>query len=253
MIIIFALLGMVLASFYMVVGLRIPNNESIIKPASHCDNCKKKLNWYELIPVVSYIIQGGKCTSCKSKISIFSPLLEIMSAILFALGYYLYGLSYELYAYLVIVSLLEIIFVSDFKYLVILDGPLFISIGLIIVLKFVYFGFIPTLMSILSGLIFFIFLIIIKFCGDKAFKRESLGWGDVKLSIFIGVVLGLKLGLISLVIGSFIALPYAVYYIIKKQEKEIPYGPFLILGVYLVFVFMDYIVNFINVLLLVGE
>ena len=253
MIIIFALLGMVLASFYMVVGLRIPNNESIIKPASHCDNCKKKLNWYELIPVVSYIIQGGKCRGCKSKISIFSPILEIVSACLFALGYYLYGLSYELYAYLIIVSLLEIIFVSDFKYLVILDGPLFISIILIVVLKFIYFGFVPGLKSILAGLLFFIFLVTVKFCGDKFFKRESLGWGDVKLVIFIGVVLGIKLGLIALVIGSFVALPYAVYYIIKKQEKEIPYGPFLILGVYIVFIFMDYISEFINILLLIGE
>lgn len=253
MIIIFALLGMVLASFYTVVGLRIPNNESIIKPASHCDNCKKKLNWYELIPVVSYIIQGGKCRKCKKHIPIYTVLIEILSAILFALGYYLYGLSYELYAYLIVVSLLEIIFVSDFKYLVILDGPLFISIVSIVILKFVYFGFIPCVKSIISGLLFFTFLMIVKFCGDKFFKRESLGWGDIKLSIFIGVLLGLKLGLIALVIGSCIALPYAVYYIAKKQEKEIPYGPFLMLGVYIVFVYMDFITNLLNLLLLMGE
>ena len=59
MIIVFVLLGMCLASFYQVLAIRTSNNKSIIKPASHCDFCKKKLKWYELIPVVSYIIQGG--------------------------------------------------------------------------------------------------------------------------------------------------------------------------------------------------
>ena len=106
--------------------------------------------------------------------------------------------------------------------------------------------------AVLSGLLLFGFLLIVKLVGDKAFKRESLGWGDVKLAFFIGVTLGIKLGLVSFVIGSFIALPYALFYIAKKKEKEIPYGPFLILAVYLVFVFMAPLSYLINLLFMMN-
>ena len=118
-------------------------------------------------------------------------------------------------------------------------------------LKFIYFGFDPFIRALLSGIIIFIFLLVIKILGDRFFKRECLGWGDVKLSLFMGATLGLKLGLTSLIIGSFIALPYALVYIAKKQEKEIPYGPFLILGVLLCFIFMNQITDIINMLFLI--
>lgn len=251
MIILFFVIGIVLASFYMVIALRVPKKESIIKPSSHCDSCDHKLAWFDLIPVISYIFLMGKCRYCHKKIPIYTLLIELLSGVLFALGYHLYGISYELFAYLVIVSLMIIIFVSDFKYLVIIDSPLFISIIIILVLKFIYFGFDPFIRALLSGIIIFIFLLVIKILGDKFFKRECLGWGDVKLSLFMGATLGLKLGLTSLIIGSFIALPYALVYIAKKQEKEIPYGPFLILGVLLCFIFMNQITDIINMLFLI--
>ena len=122
---------------------------------------------------------------------------------------------------------------------------------IILVLKYIYFGFLPTLYALLSGVILFTFLLLTKYVGDKVYKRESLGWGDVKFALFMGFTLGLKLGLASLIIGSILAFPYALYYVIKKQEKEIPYGPFLILAVYLVFVFMTPISNLINLLFIV--
>ena len=251
MIVLFFVLGIVLASFYLVVALRVPNKESIIKPSSHCDSCKHKLAWYELIPIISYIFLRGKCRYCHKKIPLYTLLIEIFNGLLFAFGYYLYAISYELFAYLIIISLLIIIFVSDFKYLVIIDSPLFIAIILILLLKIAYFGFNPFIKAVFAGLIMFIFLIIVKVLGDRFFKRECLGWGDVKLSIFMGVTLGLKLGLVSLIIGSFIALPYATYYIIKKQEKEIPYGPFLILGVLICFIYANQITNIIDMLFLI--
>ena len=235
-----------MASFYHVLAIRSSNNKSIIKPASHCDYCKKKLKWYELIPVVSYIIQGGMCNYCHKKLSVTYLITEIVLGFMFGFGYYLYGISYELFAFLIIVSLTDIIFISDLKYLVILDYPLFISIILIIILKFCYFGFTPTLKAVISGAILVIFMILIKMIGDRVYKRESLGWGDVKLALFMGCTLGIKLGFVALIIGSFIALPYAIYYVAKKEEKEIPYGPFLISAVLIVFIFMQPIATFIN-------
>lgn len=235
-----------MASFYHVLAIRSSNNESIIKPSSHCDYCKKKLKWYELIPVVSYIIQGGMCNYCHKKLSISYLISEIVLGFMFGFGYYLYGISYELFAFLIIVSLTDIIIISDFKYLVILDFPLFISVALILILKLYYFGFKPTLNALISGAILVLFLLIVKLVGDRVYKKESLGWGDVKLALFMGCVLGIKLGFSALIIGSFIALPYAIYYVSKKQEKEIPYGPFLISSVLIVFVFMQSIATFIN-------
>ena len=239
MIVLFFILGTILASFYVCLSLRLPNDISIVKGRSYCDNCHTTLKTLDLIPILSYIFLGGKCRYCKSKISIINIISELALGILFALGYYLYGISYELFAFMIIISLVLIIFVSDFKYLVILDYPLFIGVMLILILKYVYFGFIGFRNALISGFLLVSMLLIIKLVGDKVFKRESLGWGDVKLASFIGVVLGIRLGLTSLVLGSFIALPYATYYVSKKQEKEIPFGPFLIFSVFIIFMFMD--------------
>lgn len=82
---------------------------------------------------------------------------------------------------------------------------------------------------------------LVKLFGDKAFKRESLGGGDIKLAFFIGCTLGLRLAFVSLIIASFLALPYASYYVVNKQEREIPFGPFLITGVLITFMLSNQI------------
>ena len=252
MIVLFLILGLIMGSFYMVVAMRGSMGKSIVKPGSHCEYCQHYLKWYELIPVISYIIFKGKCHNCHHKLSIWYPIIELLSGVLFALGYYLYGLSYELMAYLIIASLLIIIFISDFKFMIILDLPLFIGILLIVILKFIYFGYVAGFKAIISGLFIFIFMYIVKIIGDKIFKRESLGGGDIKLGAFMGCALGIRLGLTSLVIGSFIALPYATYYVLKKKDKEIPYGPFLILAVLICFIFMAPINDIINALFIIS-
>lgn len=235
------IIGAVLGSFYMVVGDRLPNNESIVTPRSHCSKCNHILSWYELIPIVSYIIQRGKCKNCHTKLPISYMLIEILSGTLFALSYYLYGFNYEFFMSIIISSLLIIIYVSDFKYLIINDEPLIIAITLSIITNFVFLGTIKGLYLIISGLVMFIFMYLVKLFGDKAFKRESLGGGDIKLAFFIGCTLGLRLAFVSLIIASFLALPYASYYVVKKQEREIPFGPFLITGVLITFMLSNQI------------
>lgn len=244
----FFILGLVLGSFYLVVGMRCPKNESIIKPRSHCEYCQHILNWYELIPLFSYLFLHGKCLKCHHHLTIIYPLTEAMTGLLFSLGYYLYGFSYNLWAYLIIVSLLIIIFISDFKYLVILDLPIFIGTILIFILKYYYFGITALEKSILSSLFLFLFMYLVKLFGDTAFKRESLGGGDIKLAIFMGATLGIRLGFINLIIGSLIALPFAIYYVTKRKEVEVPFGPFLILGTLLCFIFMNPLTILINLI-----
>ena len=242
------ILGLVMGSFYSVVGSRVPKNESIVKPRSHCENCNHILKWYELIPIVSFVIQRGRCSKCGCKLSISYPLIELLSGFLFSLSYALYGFSYEMIAFLIMSSILIIIFVSDFKYMIILDEPLIIGSILILILKLYNYGFDTFTRSIFSGLIMFVVMLLIKLFGDKIFKRESLGGGDIKLVTFFGFVFGVRLSLVSLVFGSFFAFPYALYLSISKKDREIPYGPFLIAALLVVFIYMEPIKEFMDLL-----
>ena len=99
------IIGLFMGSFYNVVGYRLPNKMSLIKPNSHCTNCKKELKWYHLIPVFSYLFLGGKCAYCKSKIGIIHPLVELITGILFAISYYSFGFTWSFGIALIISSL----------------------------------------------------------------------------------------------------------------------------------------------------
>lgn len=233
------IVGLILASFLTVVGMRLPVNQSIVKPRSHCDNCKHQLKWYELIPVLSYIIQNGKCRKCKTKLSLLYPLLEILCGTVFALSYIYFGVSYEFFVALLLCCLLIVIVVSDFNYMIILDSPLVIVSILVSFLKFYYFGLPNVLYGVVCGAGMLLFLLFVKFLGDKVFKKESLGGGDIKLAFVFGLVLGIKYSFVALVIGCFCAFPYAFYSLAKDKNSEIPFGPFLMMGLLITFCFMD--------------
>ena len=125
----FFIIGMFLGSFYNVVASRLPKGESIIYPSSHCPNCNHKLGILELIPLFSYLIQGGKCSKCKQKISIFYPISEVMCGLLFVFCYLSFGFSYELIIALTFVSMLIIVILSDYYYMIIEDSVLTLKGG----------------------------------------------------------------------------------------------------------------------------
>ena len=113
--------GTLLGSFYNVVGYRLPKGLSLIKPGSFCPKCNHSLKWYELIPVLSFMIQRGKCRECKCKISWFYPTIEFTTGILFMISYLIFGFSVEFFIACVIVTFFVIVIVSDTKYLVIIS------------------------------------------------------------------------------------------------------------------------------------
>ena len=241
-----AVLGLVFGSFYLVVATRLPEEKSIIKPGSHCDNCQHMLSWYELIPVVSYVIQKGRCRSCGAKIPFLTVIIEIITALAFTISYYLYGFDYKFFVAIIIFSLTIIIFISDFKYYIINDGPLFTSIILVILVKLYFLSYKAVSYSVISGLIMFVLFLLIKFFGDRIFKKESLGGGDIKLAILLGVVLNFKLAMVAFVLSAFIAFPYALFVSIFKKEAIVPYGPFIISALVIVFCFSAQTTNIIN-------
>ena len=242
-IIIFFILGIILGSFYNVVGYRLPKNESIIKPKySYCPSCKKRLTNRELIPVISYFVQKGKCRGCGEKIGFFYPMIELLTGLLFAVCYYSFGFTYELIIALTLVSMLTIIIVSDTKYLIIPDEVTITGIIVIVITKLFKSGIKTMFLSIGNGLIMFIAMYLIMLLGNYIFKKESLGGADVKLMFVVGLVVSPLVGFFVIFVASLTALPISLFLGQINNEKVIPFGPFIMLSVIL-FYFLKIDVN----------
>lgn len=234
-VIVFFIFGTVLGSFYNVVGYRLPKGQSLVKPDSHCTSCNHKLGPKELVPIFSYVFLGGKCLNCKSKISLFYPLFELLSGILFSLSYVMFGFTLNCFISLVFISMLLIIIISDYQTMIIPDSVLLISSILLIILNIIGFGWKHTLISGLNGIGSFTLMLIIKLLGDFIFKRDSMGGGDIKLMGIFGFVLGFPLSVILIFVSSLIALPISLILINKNPSHEIPFGPFLAISAILIF------------------
>ena len=243
------IIGLILGSFYNVVGLRLPNGESIVFPGSHCPNCNHKLAWYENIPILSFLFLGGKCKSCKTNISIMYPLIELLTGCLFLISYLLFDFTEYFYISIILSSLVVIIFVSDTKYMIILDSPLVISSILILGIKIFFEGLSAGLDSLLSGFIIFGIMYLLMLLGNFLFKKESLGGGDIKLSFVAGLALGWKLGIFYICLASFLAFPYAIYITFKKKENMLPFGPFLAISMLLVYFNSEGFIDFLKFIL----
>ena len=231
----FFLLGSALGSFYNVLGLRIVKHESIIKPRSHCEKCGHVLKWYEMIPILSFIFLNGRCRNCKTKLSWLYLFSEVFCGLLFAISYYSFGFSYNLLIALIISSLLIIVTVSDLTYMIIPDRFIIISSVLILIIKLIGYGPKELLYSILSGIISFGVMYLIMQFGSFLFKKETMGGADVKLMFTVGICLEPLLSLIVIIIASVVALPISLILLVKEKEHAIPFGPFILIGLLVVF------------------
>lgn len=221
---------MILGSFYNVVGWRLPKGESIIYPPSHCPNCNHQLKILDLIPVFSFILQRGKCRYCKNKIAWYYPVFEFLCGIVFMLCYLVFGITPELLKALTFVSMLIIIMVSDFNYMIIPDEVL-LFFGCLLALEIgIIDGYKVLISSLINGLIAFIIMYLLKVLGDFMFKKESMGGGDIKLMFIFGLVLGAPLAIISIFVGSLVGLPISLILLSKNSEHIVPFGPYLSIG-----------------------
>ena len=246
--IIFFIIGSILGSFYLVIGKRLPLKENVITGRSRCDHCHHNLTWWQLIPVLSYLFLRGKCHYCHKKISFIHFLMEIVTGIAFVFAYSYYGISYEMFTFIIISSIMLIIFVSDFSYYIILDSPLVIGSVFLLGLRWYYFGINNMFIYLISGISLFATMYLIKIIGDVLFKKESLGGGDIKFAFVMGLVLGFRLGLCSLILSTFLALPYSCASLMLKKNNEVPYGPFLAASLFTVFVFTEKFISLLNLI-----
>ena len=232
--IIIFIFGTAMGSFLNNLAVRLSNNESIMYPRSHCHSCQHKLRWYELIPVVSYVIQGGKSRCCHNKIPISYLLVEVITGVLFCTSYHSFGFSYNFVISLIFISSLITIIVSDIEYMIILDEVIAVAAIVIIILELIFFGLEYTADKIIAGILAFVTMYVIKLIGDKLFKRESMGGGDIKLMFLFGIVIGYPLCICDIFLATFIAFPVAVYTLFSRKDNLIPFGPFLAMAAILI-------------------
>ncbi len=233
---VFFIFGTLFGSFYNVVGYRLPRGESIAYPPSHCPKCGHRLSPLELIPIFSFLFQKGKCKNCGDKISWFYSIFEFTTGVLFCVSYLVFGFSIELAIALTFISMLLIVIISDYQTMTIPD-ELLAFCGLLLIIELSIKNGLNVGENILDGIIMFSIMYLIKILGDKIFKKESMGGGDIKLMFIYGLVLGWPLSCISICLASFIGLPISLIMIKKTHDHEIPFGPFLAIAAIILVIF----------------
>ena len=239
-------IGCCVGSFINVICFRLPLGKSIIYPSSRCAKCNYKLKWFDNIPLISWILLGAQCRSCKKKISITYPLIELITGLIFCANFFAYPSFYDqLPKFLIIFS--GIIFSSILIVLTILDCKYFwlpkkitfggLTLGLIFSLivdlfhNLSYFSyFINSLFAAFTG---FIFFYLLSFLGLKIFKKPVMGGGDAKLSALLGSWLGIQGLFIAIWLAFFSASIFVIFGLILKKIKrkqKIPFGAFLSLS-----------------------
>lgn len=245
--------GAVFASFGGVVAYRLPRGQSIVKPDSYCPACNKDIKPYDNIPIISWLVLGGKCRSCKAKIGVFSLLCEIFGGIGFCGAYLMYGDSLNtlpiFIALLFLVFLFLIVAAIDYETHDIYNVTLIIF-GVIALFIFLYrvLALNESIWSFLGGAALgFGFFGIIALVSKLILKRDALGSGDIWLVGIGGLMLGafplLIAILIATLLGSVIEL-LRIKFGKQERESEIAFGPYLLLGMGLMAIFGDQLLDF---------
>lgn len=224
--------GAIVGSFLNVCIYRLPREESIVFPGSHCPHCKISLRFYDNIPIISYILLRGKCRHCHHFISLQYPIIEGITALSFLFIFIHFGISLNSLIYFAFISALIVITVIDLYHQIIPDVLSLpgIGIGLLASLVLPNITFWESLIGIISG---GGILLLVASGYQWLFKREGMGGGDVKLLAMIGAFLGWKSVFLTIILSSFIGSFVGIILILIKGKNfkyAIPFGPFLSLG-----------------------
>jgi leader peptidase (prepilin peptidase) / N-methyltransferase len=226
-----AAFGALIGSFLNVCIYRLPLEKSIVWPASACPHCGRELFWYENIPVVSFVALRGRCRTCGGPISVRYPLIEALTAAMFALAWWYYGPSLLLLSRLVFGCALLVLFAIDLEHHLL---PNAITLpGIIVGFAFSIFtepGWLASIIGIVvgGGVLFLVAEVYY-----RVRREEGLGMGDVKMLAMVGAFVGWQLTLLTLMLASFGGTIIGVALIISKRggmKYALPFGTFLALG-----------------------
>ena len=245
------ILGALWGSFANVCIIRIPQGIGVVIGRSLCVKCKKKIQWFDNIPIISYLLLKFKCRNCKTKISFQYFLVETISLINFLVLYLIFGLSLTTLFLIILSVVFLIIFFIDLKHYII-PNSLTYSMMILGFIK----SFVPNqdqifpnyLNSLIGGLLGYGIIWSIIYFYRQFKKKEGMGLGDAKLF----AVIGFWFGWISIPFVVFLSSIIALLSVLpdllrstKKLSSQIPFGPFIILGTIFYLVFQD---NFVKLL-----
>lgn len=245
--ILISVLGLLVGSFLGVVISRMHTGRSIVKGLSKCDRCAKTLQWYELIPVVSFLFQRAKCRSCKGELSYAHPLRELVMGIVFVLLYiHTIGLGLSLYMSVlyfmftcIVASVLMVVFVYDMRHKIIPTELIYVlgalGLGAIGYSTYLDGSFVHLGDALIAGPLvavpFFLIWFISKGC--------AMGFGDVLLALVLGWLLGVELSIAMLFVSFWIGGLVGVFLLALTKKyslkSEVPFAPFMIVATALVF------------------
>ena len=238
--------GSCLGSFLNVCIWRIPRNESLSKASSHCGSCNTPIKWYDNIPLISYIVLGGKCRSCRQHYSMRYFLVELICGLLFTLAVISAGVQQQsmpfiLMAWTAVFYTIGVAWI-DAEHRIIPDKLSYPCLIVAIAVSALYpemWGkeckwFNALLFTVSSGGIPAIFLALFAIIGKIMTKKEIIGWGDVKYILTTGALTGFAGAFFALFFASFTGTLYGICFsLIKKRafsRVKIPLGPFLAAG-----------------------
>jgi leader peptidase (prepilin peptidase)/N-methyltransferase len=214
--------GLAIGSFANVCIYRLPKKESVVFPVSHCTACSTPVRPFDNIPVISYLILGGKCKDCKESISVIYPIIEVITALLLLAGFFKFGLTFDFLIYTVVAPTLVIITAIDIEHQIIPDVITLPGILLGLAAGSYTIGYIDSFSGCLLGGGLFYLLAVLSNGGMGggdikyiAAAGALVGWQKVLLIIFIGAFLGSFMGLLQIVVQK------------KSRKSLIPFGPFL--------------------------
>lgn len=244
----FFTLGIILGSFSNVLIDRLATGRPISNSRSVCDSCHKQLRWYELIPLVSYVIQGGKCRNCSARIPFRIFFVELLTGLIFAGIYFVYSSTLSLLFILLMMAAaicLIVIFFTDWQYGIIPDQML-ILLGIIGILLVLPLGVGSIVNHIVSGVVAF----VIFFALFWLTHQQGIGFGDVKFALAIGFLLGFPGTLAAIYFGFLTGGLISLILIIIRKKKfrkdTIAFGPFLVIGIVLFLVFQEAILQYLH-------
>ena len=240
-----AAVGAVMGSFLNCAAWRIAHNESFLKGRSHCPTCGHVLGPLELIPVLSWVIQRGRCHSCGEKISIRYPLTELVYGLITVLCLLRFDFTVLCLRNYIFLCCLFCLSLVDLESFIIPDECHIISVAAwVIALPFTFTGTKDTVLHILAGIVFGGGILLISIILDKILGRESLGGGDVKLLAVSGLYLGMAGTLFALIFACIFGL---ILYMTRRGKegtgKEFPFGPSISMGVALMLLFGEPLVQ----------
>ncbi len=241
------LIGTAIGSFLNVLIDRLPHDESVIKGRSYCDSCKKQLAWYDLIPILSFVLLRGRCRYCHSPIGWYYPLVEFTTGLLFLFTFLhlpIQNFQFSIFSprgeagnfqfiatlfyYFFIVSSLIVIFFTDIKYGIIPDKIVYPGIFLSLMYLILHTSyFIPHVLSALGAFLLFFLL-------HAVTRGRGMGFGDVKLAGFLGLFLGFPKVVVALYVAFLTGAVVALILVLLRKKKfkgsTVPFGPFLVIG-----------------------